>query len=456
MDDPTERRAPAHAEVQTVSALNRAARQLLEDGLGTVAVVGEISNLARPQSGHLYFSLKDERAQLRCAFFRQRQRGLAFKPGNGDEVIVTGAVSLYEPRGDYQLIVHRMEVAGAGALQQRFEALKRKLAAEGLFEDIHKSPLPRFPERIGVVTSPSGAAIRDILNVLGRRFPRAAVRIYPVQVQGTAAPADIAATLTIAGERADCDVLILARGGGSLEDLWAFNEEVVARAVFDCPLPVIAGVGHETDVTIADFVADVRAPTPSGAAELAVPDQLELAALLGSTRERLFESLGRRLERLQQRADWAQRQLRALSPAYALDNRRQRLLGAQRALAAAMERTLRARSERGRALAGRLARLSPQSAVSERSAALRELAARLATAAERRLGALRQRLTVAERTLGAVSPLATLARGYAIATDANGHLIREATETLLGHPLMVRVERGSLKTRVESVDDDDN
>ena len=238
-------------------------------------IEGELSNLARPASGHIYFSLKDASAQLRCAMFRGNNRRLNFRPADGDAVVCRGRLSLYEARGEYQLVVDYMEAAGEGRLQRAFEALKRKLAEEGLFDQALKRPAPTLPRRIGVITSPSGAAVRDILHVLARRFPAVPVRIYPVPVQGDCSSTGDRSRARSGGARADCDVLILARGGGSLEDLWPFNEEMVARAIRACPMPVISGVGHEIDFTIADFAADLRAPTPSGAAELAVPDQSE-------------------------------------------------------------------------------------------------------------------------------------------------------------------------------------
>jgi len=262
-------------DVYTVSRLNQTARQLLEQGLPRIWLEGELSNLSRPSSGHLYFTLKDSRAQIRGAMFRNRNQLLRFRPQEGMQMLVRCRISLYEPRGDYQLIAESMEEAGDGALQRAFEELKRKLDLEGLLRAEHKQPLPLLPRRIGVVTSPSGAAIRDVLSVLKRRFPAIPVMVYPVPVQGKEAGREIAAMLHRAGERRECDVLILTRGGGSLEDLWAFNEEVVARAIHDCPVPVISAVGHEVDFTIADFVADQRAPTPSAAAELASPDQYE-------------------------------------------------------------------------------------------------------------------------------------------------------------------------------------
>jgi exodeoxyribonuclease VII large subunit len=265
-------------QVLSVSALNREARLLIEGSFGLVWVEGEVSNLSRPSSGHLYWSLKDAQAQVRCAMFRLSNRELGFELANGQQILVRARASLYEARGEYQLIVEYAEEAGEGLLRRRFEELKRRLAAEGLFEPARKIKPPKLPRRIGVVTSPSGAALRDVLIALRRRFPATAVLIYPTSVQGAGAADEICRTLKLADRRADCDVLILTRGGGSLEDLWAFNEEKVARAIAALDLPIIVGVGHEIDFTIADFAADLRAPTPSQAAELAVPDQNEWLA----------------------------------------------------------------------------------------------------------------------------------------------------------------------------------
>src|ERR1700691_2609530 len=259
-------------DVYSVSRLNREARVLLERGFGTLWLEAEISNFSRPSSGHWYFSLKDAAAQVRCAMFRQRNMLANLVPRDGQKVLVRARIGLYEPRGEFQLIVDHIEDAGLGALKRQSEELSARLAAEGLFALERKRPLPALPKRIGVITSPTGAAVRDIVHVLARRFVGVAVLIHPVSVQGASAAAEIIAALKLAGERAECDVLILARGGGSLEDLWAFNDEALARAIAASPIPVISGIGHETDFTIADFAADVRAPTPSAAAEIAVPD----------------------------------------------------------------------------------------------------------------------------------------------------------------------------------------
>ena len=267
--------SPEERDIYTVSDLNARARVILEECFKTIWVSGEISNLAKPNSGHLYFSLKDERAQVRCAFFRNSQRGLRFTPENGQHVLVQAQVSFYAARGDFQLIVSQMEMAGAGALQVAFEQLKQRLHKEGLFSQAHKKKLPLFPKCLGIITSPTGAAIRDILKVLQRRFSSIPIIIYPTLVQGDKAADQISMAIQRATQRKECDVLILARGGGSLEDLWPFNEEKVARAMFHCPIPIVTGIGHEIDVTIADFVADQRASTPSAAAEMVSPNQQE-------------------------------------------------------------------------------------------------------------------------------------------------------------------------------------
>jgi len=277
----------ANRDIYSVSRLNREVRVLLERGFGSVWLEAEISNFAKPSSGHWYFSLKDAAAQVRCCMFRQRNMLCAFAARDGQKVLVRARIGLYEPRGEYQLVIDHMEDSGLGALKRQFEELSAKLAAEGLFAAERKRPLPMIPKRIGVITSPTGAAIRDILHVLARRFAAVPVLIYPVAVQGATAAAEIAAAVRLAGRRAECDVLILARGGGSLEDLWAFNDEALARAIVASPIPVVSGIGHEIDFTIADFAADVRAPTPSAAAEIAVPDGEEWLISLSRLAHRL-------------------------------------------------------------------------------------------------------------------------------------------------------------------------
>ena len=434
----------------SVSQLNRLARGALEDSLGKVWVEGEISNLARPASGHLYFTLKDASAQVRCAFFRQRQRMNTGRLTNGDQVLAFGQVSIYEPRGDYQLIVEQVEAAGEGELRRRFEELKKRLAEEGLFAQDLKRPLPALPKRIGVITSPSGAAIRDILSVLQRRFPAIPVIIYPVAVQGDAAAPEIAQALQTASVRAECDVLILARGGGSLEDLWAFNEEIVARAIRDSEIPVISGIGHEIDFTIADFAADLRAPTPSGAAELVVPDQSEWLRLITATAARLAGLSQRMLGDRAQALDWLSRRLGQASPSRTVSRQAERLRDIQVRLALAMRHDAMRRRKTLGELRSRLLQSSPVFRLQASMTRLAEARHRLTNAARRRQERLQQRLNIAGRALHAVSPLATLDRGYAIVSDAEtGNILHGSDETAPGQRIRARLARGQIEATVD-------
>jgi exodeoxyribonuclease VII large subunit len=422
--------ANAMAAAITVSQLNRQVKALLEQGIARLWIEGEISNLARPASGHVYFSLKDKNAQIRAAFFRQRQRGPTIGLKNGDQVLVFGKVSLYEPRGDYQLIVEQVEPAGEGALKRQFEVLKKMLAAEGLFDAERKQDLPELPTRIGVVTSPSGAAIRDILSVLGRRFPSIPVIIYPSAVQGDAAPAELMAALETAVRRDECDVLIIARGGGSLEDLWAFNDEKLARAIADCPITVVSAVGHEVDFTITDFVADVRAPTPSGAAELIVPDRDDWLRSVNSLAARIAR-LGRRaLEDRGQTLDWLSRRLLQTSPQATLQRQHDRLREMRHRLSAAIRHDM----------AGQRPRLS-------------NLWQRLHNSSGTGIGKARHRLELAMRGLHSVSPLATLERGYAIVEDATtGKVLMKAGDTAPGEDVRARLAQGEVVATVKSTE----
>ncbi|MGH8370188.1 MAG: exodeoxyribonuclease VII large subunit, partial [Gammaproteobacteria bacterium] len=421
--------SPPTRQIYTVSALNRAARGLLEGGLPQLWVEGEISNLSRPTSGHFYFSLKDAAAQVRCALFRNRAGLLRFAAKDGLQVLVRARVSLYEPRGDFQLIVEHMEEAGHGALQRAFEELKKKLAAEGLFDAAHKRPLPAAPRVIGVITSPSGAALRDILSVIRRRYPIARVILYPVPVQGEGAGTRIAAMLRTASERAECEVLILSRGGGSLEDLWAFNEEIVARAIHACSIPVISGVGHEIDFTIADFAADIRAPTPTGAAEIATPDSSEWLRAFSEVRNRIVQAQARGFTDWRERIEWCVERLEHLHPARMLRDRAQRLDELEARLAAGMRLLLQTRSSRGSELLMNLHRYNPATRLLRLRGMLGSLRQRLGFAAQRQLSAVETRLGLAARSLHTVSPLATLERGYAIVSDAgDGQVIASVSQ----------------------------
>lgn len=386
-----------------VSQINSLARTILEANFTGILVEGEISNLAEPNSGHIYFSLKDELAQARAVMFRHHKTALKFQPKNGSHVVVTAQVSLYEPRGDYQLIIEKMELAGVGILHAKFLQLKAKLEAEGLFDVKYKKPLPKLPRCIGVITSPTGAVIRDILSVLKRRFPSVEVIIYPVQVQGGVAAAQVITALTSANIRNECEVLILARGGGSLEDLWTFNEEAVARGIFASRIPVVSAIGHETDFTIADFVADMRAPTPSAAAELVVPDIAAWYRSLDNLKRRLINLMQQRLQQC----------------SLLLQNLKNRLRHPSYYLAEKMQR-------------------------------LDEVERRLSLAVRNQLSSLRQRLAKSAVALDMVSPLATLARGYAVISKDN-KVVRKTTDVAIGDRVQARLVDGELRCLVQEV-----
>jgi exodeoxyribonuclease VII large subunit len=434
-------------KVYSVSALNHEARAVIETHLGTVWVEGEISNLARPSSGHMYWSLKDEHAQIRCAMFRQYGRHLGFAPANGQQVLVRGRVSVYEARGDYQLVVDYMEDAGEGLLRRKFEQLKAKLAAEGLFDESRKRPIPHLPSRIGVITSPTGAAIHDILTALRRRFPAIPVLIYPSAVQGDGAAKSLAAALDLANRRMDCDVLLLARGGGSLEDLWAFNEEVLARAVAASLIPVISGIGHETDFTIADFVADLRAPTPSQAAELAVPDQGEWRARVARAANQLARETRHRVALEARRLERLTHRLERQHPGVALRESAQRLDDAEARLRDFFSQLLLTRTRALQDLELRLGRHDPVGRVALMRAELARVAGRLAPAMNRTIDAARNRLAVAGAALQTLSPLATLERGYAIVTSEK-NVVTNAASLAVGEWLELRFAHGSAAATV--------
>lgn len=443
-------------DVYTPSRLNREARMLLERGLPALWLEGEISNLSRPSSGHWYFSLKDEAAQIRCAMFRQRNLLARFTPKDGMHVQARGRVSLYEQRGDYQFILDYIEEAGEGALRRKFEVLKAKLAAEGLFDPARKRALPKVPRRVGVITSPTGAAIRDILHVLKRRFCTIPVLIYPVQVQGGAAAPQIAAAIRAASARAECDVLILARGGGSLEDLWAFNEEVVARAIYDCAIPLVSGIGHEVDFTIADFVADVRAPTPSGAAELAVPDCAEWSRGFMSLERRLTSTLRRLLSERVQRFEWVKRRLEQRDPRAELRQHAQRLDDLERRLMRGVRHSLATRQSTLSNLTAHLRRCSPALRVTAAKGRLEVARSTLTATINARLYDIKRRLSLAAGMLDAMSPLATLERGYAIVTDEHGHVLTTSAAVKVGQRIRTRLAQGEIQARVETTTTGEN
>lgn len=433
-------------EVLTVSQLNQRARHLLEDVFPQVWVEGEISNLARPASGHLYFTLKDSQAQVRCALFRQNALKVRQALRDGLAVKVRGRVSLFEGRGDYQMIADAVEPAGDGALRLAFEALKEKLAGEGLFATERKRPLPAHPQRVGIVTSPTGAVIRDIISVFRRRAPQVSLTLVPTAVQGREATAQIVRALALADAQG-FDALILARGGGSLEDLWCFNEEAVARAVAACKTPIVSAVGHETDVSISDFVADVRAPTPSAAAELLAPDSSGLRQRLEGLERRLLLRMRQLIAHQHLRLDGLTRRLR--HPGERLRQQAQRLDDLEMRLQRALDRQVSQRRERLARLETRLAAQHPGRALGLLRQRLDALAARLPRAMRETLGTRRLELQSQVQTLHAFSPLATLGRGYSILLDERGQAIRSASQTQPGQRLKARLGEGELEVRVE-------
>jgi exodeoxyribonuclease VII large subunit len=391
-------------DIFTVSRLNNEVRFLLEDTYANIWVEGEISNFAAPNSGHWYFSLKDSTAQVRCALFRGNQRRLGFTPKDGMHVLVKARVSLYENRGEFQLIAEFMEERGEGKLRRAYELLKQKLEDQGLFAETNKKPLPIFPKQIGLITSATGAAVHDMLTVLKRRCPSIPIIIYPTLVQGgTAAPAIVNAIQT-ANQRNECDVIILARGGGSLEDLWPFNEEIVARAIFKSNIPIVSGIGHEVDFTIADFVADKRAPTPSAAAEIVTPDKDDMLRTLSRANTQLLRLMQNALNAIKQQLNWTQKHLAQLHPKRQLQEKMQRLDFAEHALTQFMHK---------------------------------------------RLVHAKNQLANLATKLNALSPLATLQRGYALATTRDGEVLVNAQQVKKGDAINVRLAEGLLDCEVK-------
>lgn len=440
----------ASSRALSVSDLNRQVKSLLEHSFLSVQVVGEISNFARPSSGHWYFTLKDSRAQVRCAMFRNRNQSIGFIPREGDEVVVTARVSLYEGRGDYQLICDRMQPSGLGRLQQAFDELKAKLSREGLFETARKRPLPTHPRHIGVVTSPSGAAIHDILTVLKRRFPGLPVTLYPTAVQGTEAAGQIVKAIELANRHGASDVLIVGRGGGSLEDLWPFNEEIVARAIAASGIPVVSAVGHEVDISISDLVADQRAPTPSAAAELLSPDQQALRQRLNQVFNRLQTRMQWRLQQKRQLVTAARQRLR--HPGERIRERAQSVDRLEIRLQQATRRYLQLKQTRLQQLKHRLAQTSPDRRLLQLRERIQRLEHRLGQRIKSDLERARLRLAQQSGQLQSVSPLATLERGYAIVQTQTGQAVTSPDQVAIGDRITARVQHGRLNCVVESTD----
>lgn len=436
-------------EIFSVSQLNRRARQLLETHIPLLWVEGELSNVSIPSSGHWYFTLKDDQAQVRCAMFRNRNMAVRFRPQQGQHVLVRARVSLYEGRGDYQIIAEHMEEAGAGALQRAFEQLKAKLADQGLFDPSHKKPIPSIPKRIAVITSPTGAAVRDILSVLERRFPAVPVSVIPVAVQGKEAAPQIVRALELANHSKLFDVIILARGGGSLEDLWPFNEEIVARAIYASQVPIVSGVGHEVDVTIADYVADLRAPTPTAAAELITPDGEDWLDKFIGFEVLLEEAMARKLRHLQQKLDWLRQRLR--HPRQRLQQQAQRLDNLELRLKTQMNKRLASCDNRLRQVQIRLHNQHPGARVRQFNIHLQQLHQRLLRSQRQLLVQKRERFTQAHRLLNTLNPLQTLDRGYALVTHADSaELVHSSSQVVPGDRVKTRLAEGEFIARVES------
>jgi exodeoxyribonuclease VII large subunit len=436
-------------QIFTVSELTAKIRDLLAKNFMDILVQGEISNCREAQSGHIYFTLKDDRAQVRCVFFKQQQRGIKFRPEDGLQVTVRGSISVYEQRGEYQIYVEKIDLVGQGALQLAFEQLKKRLEAEGLFDAKRKKPLPLLPSRIGIITSPRGAAVRDVVRILTRRFHNVHLTVYPVRVQGEGSAEEIVKALRFFNARKIVDVLILARGGGSIEDLWSFNEEIVARAIFASEIPVISGVGHETDFTIADFVADLRASTPSAAAELVVQTRAEFDKHIVDLRETLGGLVRYRLLELSRRVHELSARRGFRRPLDLLRQQRQRADEMTSRLALGLRARLEQSRKRFTAAHLRIVSFDFRVKISAFRLRLEKRSADLGVRIERLLRAKRDRLEKLTLQLQERSPLEVLERGYAIATDAAGNLLRDAVQVALGDTVAIQLHRGRLTTEVK-------
>ena len=436
------------SETLTPSQLNTLARNLLEDTFPLVWIEGELGNVARPSSGHLYLTLKDERAQVRAAMFKPKASWLKFVPREGLRVLARGRLTLYEARGEYQLVLDHMEEAGEGALRRAFEQLRAKLQAEGLFDDTRKRALPAFPRRIGLLTSPTGAAVRDVLSVLARRFPLLEVEVLPVPVQGATAAAQVRGMLSRAIASDRYDLLVLARGGGSLEDLWAFNDEQLARAIAASPIPVVSAIGHETDFSLSDFAADLRAPTPSVAAELIALDGVALLQRLRRLQQRLDAQQSHRLRSATQRLDRAALRLHASRPQARLALLHAREREARRRLDAALARNLHAAVVRTRHAGASLRAQAPAHRLAALAHRLRAQRDRPRAALQAKVQFEQQRLMGLARAMAAISPLATVARGYAILHHQDGHLVRSVNDAAIGDDIRAQLVDGELRLRV--------
>lgn len=435
--------------ILTVSELNAEVNLLLTQSFPLIYLEGEISNLARPASGHFYFSLKDAKAQVRCAMFRNSAMRCRIKPANGQKILVRARISVYEPRGEYQLIVEHMEDAGEGQLQREYEQLKKKLAGKGWFDEEHKQPFPTYPKSIGIISSATGAAVRDVLNILQRRCPQIPVFIYPVSVQGEQSVPQLVQAIRQASSDTQCDVLILTRGGGSIEDLWSFNDEQVAKAIYDCKVPIISGVGHEIDFTIADFVADQRAPTPSAAAELISPNTDELIQTVDRLAMRLEQSIQQTLSTKAQQLTWMTSRLQQANPDKKLQQQQSDLQALQQRLQQVTQNQIKQAQHQLDKQSLRLNALSPQKHLHEKQSQLAYLYSRLNHQQAKHQQQKEYQFSVLMTRLHAVSPLATLERGYSITQDAKtGAVIYSEEDVKVGQQIKTQLQNGSFTSVV--------
>ncbi|GHG62375.1 exodeoxyribonuclease 7 large subunit [Alishewanella longhuensis] len=438
-------------DIYTVSRLNSEVRLTLELQFQQLWLIGEVSNFVAAASGHWYFSLKDQAAQVKVAMFKQANRNALIRPQNGQQVMIRARISVYEPRGEYQLLADFIEPAGAGLLKQQFEQLKAKLAAEGLFAQERKKPLPANPRRVGIITSATGAAVRDIITVMARRAPGIELIIYPCQVQGDTAAQQLRTMLSIAIQRNEVDVLIIGRGGGSLEDLWCFNDEGLARAIAACPIPTVSAVGHEIDFALSDFVADMRAPTPSAAAELVSPDQSQHLISLQQLATRLTRAQSLYLQRLAPKLSQLQQRLQQLHPQRRLEQQQQRLDELQLRLQRQMQQQLQQIKRQHSYLQQSLQHLSPAKAIMQQQQQLQQLSKRLAQAQQQQIKQHKQLLATLSAQLHTVSPLATLARGYSISFNAEQQALTSAAQLKVGETISTQLATGRFAAVVTEI-----
>ncbi|OCG72577.1 exodeoxyribonuclease VII large subunit [Gilliamella sp. Nev6-6] len=439
------------SSILSIKDLNQMVKELLCDAIGQVWLIGEISNFSRPSSGHWYFSLKDDSAQVRCAMFRNSNFRAGFTPQNGQQVLVRATVTLYEARGEYQLVIDKIQPAGAGLLQQKFEQLKQKLSDEGLFDPMYKQPLPENIRTIGIITSSTGAALHDICQILKRRDPSLHLIIYPTQVQGNEAAGQIAKMIQIANIRQECDVLIIGRGGGSLEDLWSFNEEIVARAIFSSKIPTVSAVGHEIDFTIADFVADVRAATPSAAAELVSHDNLDQIKRIQAKEQHLSMAMDYYLMQCRARLNKWRHQLQTQHPQTKLEKQLNQLLAYRHSLSENIQQYLLRLSNRYNFLDKRLLRVSPQNNITYIQQVVEQKQQRLINLIKQKLTKSQHQFVLQTSQLNNVSPLATLERGYSVTTDQNNAVVRRSEQVTVGDIIVTRLKKGKLVSQITKI-----